>query len=257
MLLAIDIGNTNTVFGLFSDENLIQKWRLNSDKNKNSEIYAVDIIELFLTNSIDCLKISGVIISSVVPSLTSVISDAVKKFYNGEVLILGEKSVKLDIYIQVKNKKEVGFDRLVNSICGYKKFGGNLIIVDFGTATPFDVVGENGEYLGGVISPGVNLSIKILHDMTAQLPKIQLKKQEHVIGKSTFEAINSGIYFGYISLVEGLIKRIKDEYGKEMKVIITGGLLSVFENSIPEVNYVEPDLTLEGLRMIYQNNQAL
>jgi len=257
MLLAIDIGNTNTVFGLFSDENLIQKWRLNSDKNKNSEIYAVDIIELFLTNSIDCLKISGVIISSVVPSLTSVISDAVKKFYNGEVLILGEKSVKLDIDIQVKNKKEVGFDRLVNSICGYKKFGGNLIIVDFGTATTFDVVGESGEYLGGVIAPGVNLSVKILHDMTAQLPKIQVKKQDNVIGKSTIEAMNSGIYFGYISLVEGLIKRIEDEYGKEMIVVITGGLLGVFENSIPKVNYIEPDLTLEGLRMIYQNNQAL
>lgn len=255
MLLAIDIGNTNIVFGLFSDEKLSQKWRLNSDKNKNSEIYAVDIVELFLTNGVDCLKISGAIISSVVPALTDVISDAVKKFYNGEILILGEKSVKLDIDIQVKNKKEVGFDRLVNSIAAFKKFGGNLIIIDFGTATTFDVVGENGEYLGGVISPGVNLSIKILHDMTAQLPKIQVKKQDHVIGKSTIEAMNSGIYFGYISLVEGLIKRIKDEYGRKMKVIITGGLLSVFENSIPEVNYVEPDLTLEGLKMVYQDNQ--
>ena len=167
---------------------------------------------------------------------------------------MGEKSVKLDIDIQVKNKKEVGFDRLVNSICGYKKFGGNLIIVDFGTATTFDVVGESGEYLGGVIAPGVNLSVKILHDMTAQLPKIQVKKQDNVIGKSTIEAMNSGIYFGYISLVEGLIKRIEDEYGKEMIVVITGGLLGVFENSIPKVNYVEPDLTLEGLRMIYQSN---
>jgi type III pantothenate kinase len=255
MLLAIDIGNTNIVFGLFSDEKLSQKWRLNSDKNKNSEIYAVDIVELFLTNGVDCLKISGAIISSVVPALTDVISDAVKKFYNGEILILGEKSVKLDIDIQVKNKKEVGFDRLVNSIAAFKKFGGNLIIIDFGTATTFDVVGENGEYLGGVISPGVNLSIKILHDMTAQLPKIQVKKQDHVIGKSTIEAMNSGIYFGYISLVEGLIKRIKDEYGKKMQVIITGGLLSVFENSISEVNYIEPDLTLEGLKMVYQDNQ--
>lgn len=255
MLLAIDVGNTNIVLGLFVHNKLQQKWRINTDNNKNAENYAVDIIELFLNNKIDCLKITGVIIASVVPNLNPVIEQAVSKFYNGQALVLGHKDAKLDIEINLKNKKEVGFDRLVNSIAGYKKFGGSLIIVDFGTATTFDVVGEDGEYLGGIIAPGVNLSIKALHDMTAQLPKIQVKAQNNVIGKSTVEAMNSGIYFGYISLVEGLISRIKKEYNKNMKVIITGGLSTLFNSALAEVDYNEPDLTLEGLQIVYQSNQ--
>ncbi len=254
MLLTIDIGNTNITLGLFSEDKLLQKWRLNSDQTKIADTYAIDIIELFLNNSIDCLKITGVIIASVVPKLTGIISEAVKKFYNDKVLIIGEKSVKLNIDIKLNNKSEIGADRLVNGIAGYKKFGGGLIIIDFGTATTFDVIGEQGEYLGGIIAPGINLSIKALHDMTAQLPKIKVKKQENVIGKSTVEAMNSGIYFGYISLVEGLVKRIKNEYQKPMKVILTGGLSTLFENAISEIDYVDSDLILEGLRIIYLQN---
>jgi len=248
MLLAIDIGNTNIVLGLFSDEKLVHKFRLETNLSKPVDEYAVDIVELFLNNKIDCLKITSATVASVVPNLTETIEKAVKKFYNGEVLVVGQ-NLKLDIEVAIKNKSEVGFDRLINAIAGYKKLGGSLIIVDFGTATTFDVVGENGEYLGGVIAPGVNLSIKALHDMTAQLPKIQVKAQKNVIGKSTFEAMNSGIYFGYISLVEGLVAKIKAEYGKEMKTIITGGLGSLFSNAITN-DGVFPDLTLEGLGIV-------
>ncbi len=248
MLLAIDIGNTNIVLGLFADEKLVHKFRLETNLLKPVDEYAVDIVELFLNNKIDCLKITSAVIASVVPSLNDVIEKAVKKFCNGEVLVVG-KNLKLDIEIAIKNKSEVGFDRLINAIAGYKKLGGDLIIVDFGTATTFDVIGQKGEYLGGVIAPGVNLSIKALHDMTAQLPKIQVKAQKNVIGKSTFEAMNSGIYFGYISLAEGLIAKIKSEYGKEMKTIITGGLGSLFSNAITN-DGVFPDLTLEGLRIV-------
>jgi type III pantothenate kinase len=247
MLLAIDIGNTNIVFGLFTGDKLLNKFRIETNKNKSADDYAIDIVELFLNDKIDCLKINCVVVASVVPSLNETIEKAIKKFYNGEVLMVG-KNLKLNIEITVKNKSEVGFDRLVNAIAGYKKFGGNLIIIDFGTATTFDVVGENGEYLGGVIAPGVNLSIKALHDMTAQLPRIQVKPQKNVIGKSTFEAMNSGIYFGYISLVEGLITKIQAEYKKEIKVIITGGLASLFANAIKN-DGVCPDLTLEGLKI--------
>ncbi len=247
MLLAIDIGNTNTVLGLFSGEKLIHKFRIETNSNKSSDDYAVDMVELFLNNKIDCLKITSAVLASVVPNLTGIIEKAVAKFYNGEILTVG-KNLKLNVEVAIKNKSEVGFDRLINAIAGYKKLGGNLIIVDFGTATTFDVVGENGEYLGGVIAPGINLSIKALHDMTAQLPKIQVKAQKNVIGKSTFEAMNSGIYFGYISLVEGLVSRIKAEYGKEMKTIITGGLGSLFNNAIAN-DGIFPDLTLEGLRI--------
>ncbi|MES2677789.1 MAG: type III pantothenate kinase [Pseudomonadota bacterium] len=248
MLLAIDIGNTNIVLGLFVGEKLIHKFRLETNSQKSEEDYAIDIVELFLNSKIDCLKIASVVIASVVPNLTNIIEKAVKKFYNGDALVVG-KNLKLNIEIAIKNKQEVGFDRLINAIAGYKKFGGNLIIIDFGTATTFDVVGTNGEYLGGVIAPGVNLSIKALHDMTAQLPKIQVKAQKNVIGKSTVEAMNSGIYFGYISLAEGLIAKIKAEYGNEMQVIITGGLSTLFGAALTNKDHIQPDLTLEGLRL--------
>jgi type III pantothenate kinase len=247
MFLAIDIGNTNIVLGLFSSDKLVHKFRIETNSNKSADDYAIDVVELFLNSKIDCLKITSVTIASVVPNLTGVIEKAVAKFYNGEILVVG-KNLKLNVEVAIKNKSEVGADRLINAIAGYKKFGGDLIIIDFGTATTFDVVGENGEYLGGVIAPGINLSIKALHDMTAQLPKIQVKAQKNVIGKSTFEAMNSGIYFGYISLVEGLVKRIKAEYGKEMKTIITGGLGSLFNSAIAH-DHICPDLTLEGLKI--------
>jgi len=248
MLLAIDIGNTNIVLGLFLGEKLIHKFRLETSVQKSDEDYAIDIVELFLNNKIDCLKIASVIIVSVVPSLTNIIEKAVRKFYNGDALVVG-KNLKLNIEINIKNKQEVGFDRLINAIAGYKKFGGNLIIIDFGTATTFDVVGKNGEYLGGVIAPGVNLSIKALHEMTAQLPKIQVKSQKNVIGKSTVEAMNSGIYFGYISLAEGLVAKIRAECNQEMRVIVTGGLSSLFGSALTSEEFIKPNLTLEGLRL--------
>jgi type III pantothenate kinase len=253
MLLAIDIGNTNIVFGIFANDKLLHKFRIETNLSKPSEEYAIDIVELFLNNKIDCLKINNSVIASVVPRLTEVIEKAVKKFYTGRVKIFG-RDIKPNIEICLKNKSEVGQDRIINTIASYKKFGGNLIVVDFGTATTFDIVGEKGQYLGGVIAPGINLSIKILHDMTAQLPKIQLKAQKNVIGKSTVEAINSGIYFGYIGLIEGLLKRIKDEYkenyNQEMKVITTGGLSTLFNKAITGLDFNEPDLTLEGLKLV-------
>jgi len=170
-------------------------------------------------------------------------------------LVVGEADAKLNIDIQVKNKNEVGADRLINSIAGYKKFGGNLIIIDFGTATTFDVVGKNGEYLGGVISPGINLSLKALHDMTAKLPKITVKPQVNVIGKNTIEAMNSGVYFGYISLIEGLVAKIEKEHGEKTTRIMTGGLSEIFKDALANtINHHEPDLTLDGLRLVYEMN---
>jgi type III pantothenate kinase len=151
----------------------------------------------------------------------------------------------------------VGHDRLINSIAGFNKFGGNLIIVDFGTATTFDVVGQNGEYLGGIIAPGINLSLKALHDMTAQLPKISIKSQKNVIGKSTVEAMNSGVYHGYIAMVEGLIIKIENELQVKTTRIITGGLAEIFKEPLITSNaiqYHQPDLTLEGLKIVFERN---
>jgi len=257
MLLTFDIGNTNIVIGLFDGAKLTHKWRLPSSTKKSVDDYAVDIIELFLTDKIDCLKISGVIIASVVPTLTNYIHEAVKKFTNEEILkkifVIGDDKTRLDIDIKVKNKNEVGHDRLINAIAGFKKFGGNLIIIDFGTATTFDVVGKDGEYLGGIIAPGINLSLKALHDMTAQLPKISVKPQKNVIGKTTIEAMNSGVYFGYISLIEGLIEKIEKELDHKTTHIITGGLSEMFKDKLGELHH-ESDLTLEGLRLVYKMN---
>ncbi|MFT6331760.1 MAG: type III pantothenate kinase [Lentimonas sp.] len=248
MLLAIDIGNTNIVFGIFQEDKLLHKFRLETVFQKSEEDYAVEIVEAFLNQKIDCLKILKVVISSVVPNLTSIIEKAVHKFYSSDVFTVGS-NLKLKINNTLQNKQEVGFDRLLNSIAGYKKFGGNLIIVDFGTATTFDIVGKDGEYLGGIIAPGVDLSIKALHEATAQLPKIQLKSQNNVIGKSTSEAMNSGIYFGYISLIEGLVEKIKVELGCDVKLILTGGLSNLFKDLAKNKDHIQPDLTLEGLRL--------
>jgi len=260
MLLAIDIGNTNIVIGLFDkDKNLTYKWRLISDHKKSIDDYAVDIIELCLTNKVDCLDINGCIIASVVPILSARIFEAVKKFLSPSIVkkifLIGDENTKIDIEIKIKNKNEVGHDRIVNAIAGYKKYGGNLILIDFGTATTFDIVGEKGEYLGGIISPGINLSLKALHDMTAQLPKISIKPQKNVIGKSTVEAMNSGVYFGYISMVEGLTNKIEKELNIKTKTIITGGLSEVFKEYLLKekiVDYHSPDLTLEGLKIIFE-----
>jgi type III pantothenate kinase len=257
MLLTFDIGNTNVVIGIFEDKKLTHKWRLPSSTKKSVDDYAVDIIELCLTEKVDCLKISGVIIASVVPTLTNYIHEAVKKFISEEavkkILVIGDNKTNLNIDIRVKNKNEVGHDRLINSIAGYHKFGGNLIIVDFGTATTFDVVGKDGEYLGGVIAPGINLSLKALHDATAQLPKISVKPQKNIIGKTTIEAMNSGVYFGYISLIEGMIEKIEKELGHKTTHIFTGGLSEMFKDTLEAIHH-EPNLTLDGLRLVYEQN---
>jgi type III pantothenate kinase len=260
MILTFDIGNTNIVIGLFEENNLKNSWRLSTNNKKTVDDYAVDIIELFLNNKIDCLQIKGCIIASVVPIITLKIKEAVKKFINesilDRILVVGEESIKLNLDIKIKNKNEVGHDRLINSIAGYNKFGGNLIIVDFGTATTFDIVGNDGEYLGGVIAPGINLSLKALHEMTAQLPKISVKPQKNVIGKSTVEAMNSGIYHGYIAMVEGMIAKIEKEYNKKTIKIITGGLSEIFKDGLKNtIDYHEPNLTLEGLNLVYSFNQ--
>lgn len=256
MLLTFDIGNTNIVIGIYEGDRLTHKWRMVSSAKKTADDYAVDIIELCLTDKVDCLKITGCIIASVVPILTGRIFEAVKKFLPENVaqniFVVGDDKTRLNIDVKIKNKNEVGHDRLINAIAGYAKFGGNLIIIDFGTATTFDVVGENGEYLGGVIAPGVNLSLKALHDMTAQLPKISVKPQKNVIGKSTIEAMNSGVYFGYVSLIEGMITKIEKELNHKTTRIITGGLAEIFKEELKgTIQHHEPELTLEGLKKVY------
>lgn len=252
MILTIDIGNTNIVFGLYQNRKLSHKWRMISDVNKSIDDYSVDIIELFLTNKIDIKNLSGAIIASVVPNLSEKIYLAIKNFFQGKILLIG-KNAEINIDVKLKNKEEVGADRLLNAYGGYHYFGGNLIIIDFGTATTFDIIDKNGAYIGGVISPGINLSLQALKNSTAKLPKIEITKQKNIIGTNTVEAMNSGVYFGYISLIEGVITRIENELGHKMTKIITGGLAPIFIDEI-EIQHHSENLTLDALNLMYHNN---
>ncbi len=252
MLLTIDIGNTNIVLGLFEQQKLICQSRLPSSKTKSIDDYAVDIIETLVSKNIAPDQINGCIIGSVVPDLTDKLENAVARFFNGNIKVI-RKNSDLNIEIELENTEEIGCDRLINSIAAYKEFGGNLIIVDFGTATTFDIVGDHGQYLGGIIAPGINLSLKALHDMTAKLPKIEIKKQSNVIGKNTKEAMNSGVYFGYISLIEGLVEKIEKELGAKTTKILTGGLASLFNEEL-QIQHTRQNLTLDGLRLIYNEH---
>lgn len=252
MLLTIDIGNSNITFGLFEGQKLVEIWRLPSITTKSADDYAIDIVELFLSAKINIEELSGCVLASVVPTLTESLKQAISRFFAGKTLVIGE-NVDLNIEINIEKPKEVGADRLINAIAGFKKFGGNLIIVDFGTATTFDIVGEFGQYLGGIIAPGLNLSLKALHEMTAKLPKIEVAPQKNVIGKNTVEAMNSGVFHGYSCLINGLIAKIEDEIGLKTTKILTGGLAETFKNEIPNSHH-EPNLTLDGLCFVYNKN---
>lgn len=251
MLLTIDIGNTNIVLGVFISDKLICQYRFSSDKRWQYLFFKIEIEKFLDIHNLKKQDISNIIIASVVPELNDKIYKACQKI-NEKTLLLNSQHLEKIININIKNKEEVGIDRLVNAIYANNKYGQNLIIIDFGTATTFDIIGDNLQYLGGVIAPGINLSLKALSDFAAKLPKISVKKQENVIGKSTIEAMNSGIYFGYISLINGINQKIIREYGQDMKIILTGGLSRIFANEIDDLYQIEENLTLEGLNLIDQ-----
>lgn len=254
MLLAIDVGNTNIVFAILKNDELIETLRISSRDFKTYDEYYYILKQFFGQNNIDISNIEGVVISCVVPDFLFELKILSQKRLKIEPIII-DSATDLGIDIKIDNKKEVGADRLVNSVAAFEKYGGELIVIDFGTATTFDIVGEKGEYLGGVISPGINLSILALKNAAAKLPLINLCKPNKVIGKNTEDAMQSGIYWGYCALIEGMVKRIEDEYGKKLKTISTGGLSKLFFDSIKQIKYHDPDLTLTGLNLIYKMNK--
>lgn len=255
MIFAVDIGNTNVVLGVFKDKNLLHNFRLATDPLKTTDEYAATIILLLGGKKIDLKQIEAVVISSVVPQLVFTFSKLARKYFNLEPIIVGP-GLKTGLKIKLENPKEVGADRVVNAVAGIEYFGVPLIVVDFGTATTFDVVNEKSEYLGGLIFPGIKLAATILHSKTAKLPEVEIEKCTHVVGNSTISSIKSGIYFGYLSLIDGIIRRIIEEKFKhsEVNIISTGGLGSVFMGTSEYLKYYEPNLTLNGLRIIYEKN---
>lgn len=255
MLLVIDIGNTNTVIGLYKGDNLEADWRLASQQHRTADEYGIMIKELFLLDKIQISDISDVIISCVVPPLLPVLEEMTTKYFNVKPLIVDSKT-KTGLSILYDNPDEVGADRIVNAVAGFEKFGGPLIIVDFGTAITFDVVSEKGEYLGGLIFPGISISMETLFKKAARLPRVDLISPKSVIGKNTEESVRSGAIYGYAGLVESIVKEIIKEIGKDAKVISTGGQAELIAKHSPVIRENCPLLTLEGLKIIYDKNRA-
>jgi type III pantothenate kinase len=256
MIFAVDIGNTHIVIGVYNGDNLINNCRLSADTSKTTDEYAATIMLLLKNRNISIDDITGVVISSVVPQLVYTFSKLSNKYFNVEPIVIGP-GIKTGVPIKLENPKEVGADRIVNASAVIHYYGVPGIVVDFGTATTFDVINTKGEYVGGVITPGVKLSASILHSKTAKLPEVELERCNKVVGKSTISSIKSGIYFGYLSLIDGIIERIIKEEDldlNEIKIVATGGLGSIFVESSKYLKIYEPHLTLNGLRLLYEKN---
>jgi type III pantothenate kinase len=253
MLLAIDIGNTNIGIGLFNKDKLVEHWWIKSERDKTRDEYSILILELLSLADLDKSKITDVIISSVVPPLTPVFQSLSRSLFLKKPMIVGP-GLKTGMSILYENPQEVGADRIVASISAYDKFAGPVIICDFGTATTFDVVSGQGEYLGGAIAPGIKISAEALYIRTAKLPHVEIRKPDKAIGRTTVTSIQSGLYFGYIGLVTNIIHEIIKELGGQATVVSTGGFARKVFQDIDVIDHYEPYLVLEGLHILYDRN---
>jgi len=254
MLLAIDAGNTNIVFAVHDGKEIRAEWRAVTKTTRTADEYAVLLQPLLALNGLSFSDLDAAIIATVVPAALFDLRQLCRRYLKCEPLVVGDHEVELGIAVKIDRPEAVGADRLVNSVAAHERYKGALIVVDFGTATTFDIVGANGDYEGGVIAPGVNLSAEALHKAAAMLPRVAVARTQAVIGKDTVPAMQSGLYWGYIGLVEGLVARIKAEYGKPMTVIATGGLAKMFHKQTPAIDHHDPDLTMRGLILVYARN---
>lgn len=254
MLLTIDSGNTNCVFAVFDGERCAGVWRSASDARRTADEHAVWLSHLMALKGVTPENISSAIVANVVPATMYTLKTLCRKYFNCDPLVVGDEGVQLGIKIAVDRPEEVGADRLVNSVAVKVAGQAPAIVIDFGTATTFDVVDANGDYLGGAIAPGINLSLEALHMAAAKLPRVEIRKPRQVIGKSTVPAIQSGVFWGYVGMIEGLVARIKKEYGKPMTVVATGGLAPLFADLTDTIQLIDPDLTLRGLVAIHRLN---
>lgn len=254
MILVIDVGNTHIVLGVYEKTELLASWRLNTDKERTADELGMFLLNLFDHAGLKADKIEAVIIASVVPPIMYTLEHSIKKYLKLEPMIVGP-GTKTGINIRCQNPKEVGSDRIVNAVAGYELYGGPLIIVDMGTATTFCAISSKGEYLGGVICPGIKISLEALFQKAAKLPRIDLIKPEGVIGKNTVSSMQSGIFYGYVGQVDYIVKRMKQEMQEDdIKVIATGGLSRFIAEESRTINHINPTLSLEGLRIVYERN---
>ena len=247
-IMVIDVGNTNTVFALINKEGICHKWRMSTIVNRTADEYETHL-KVFLEN-INNLELFDVEISSVVPAINYELKSYIENIFNITPKIIGD-NIFPHLNVSLERPDEVGADRLVNSLAANCIFGGPIIVIDFGTATTFDIVDKKGSYIGGIISPGVNLSMDALDKATARLPRIAITKPVKVIGDNTITAMQSGIFWGYIGLLEGMISRIRIEYNNDMKVVATGGLAKLFKPHTNIIDFIDEDLTLKGIALTW------
>jgi type III pantothenate kinase len=264
MLLVIDVGNTNTVLGVFdstrpaaqssNDARLVAHWRVTTSRSQTVDEYGVLFRNLFTMADIEPTAVHAIVVASVVPPLDSTLRDVCERYFRIQPLFI-EPGVKTGMPVHYDNPAEVGADRIVNAVAAFEKYGGPCVVVDFGTATTFDTVSAKGEYLGGVIAPGIGISAEALFMRTARLPRVDVRKPEKVIGTNTVGSIQSGLFYGYLGLVDGVLEKLIDTLGRETKVVATGGLASLIGTSSRYITELDDLLTLQGLRIVWERNQ--
>ncbi|MGB9886927.1 MAG: type III pantothenate kinase [Moorellales bacterium] len=253
MLLTFDIGNTNLTLGVYEGETLKACWRLSTRTSYTADELAMSLYTLFNCHGLTMSEVSGIIVSSVVPPLTPVVVEVARRYFRLEPLVVGP-GIKMGMPIRFENPREVGADRIVNAVAGYELYGGPVVVVDFGTATTFDAISAQGEYLGGAIAPGIGISTEALFLRAAKLPRVELVKPKSVIGRNTVASMQAGIIYGFIGQVEHIVKLMRQELGPKTKVVATGGLAEMIAGDTKSIDHVNPTLTLEGLRILYHRN---
>jgi len=257
MLLAIDAGNTNTVFAVYDGDVQRGIWRAATDTRRTADEHFVWLAQLMGVEGVERDQIDAAIISTVVPASLFNLTRLCQRYFDVDAIVVGDPGVDLGIRVMLDNPAEVGADRLVNAVAAKSAYGGPLILIDFGTATTFDVIDGEGDYVGGIIAPGANLSMEALHMAAAKLPLVAVRQPQQVVGRSTVQAMQSGIFYGYVSLIEGLVGRIRSEREEpDLRAIATGGLAPLFYGATDSIHAVDRDLTLRGLLEIYERNAS-